>query len=231
MWKRSLLLFLKVTLSHILLACVLVVTISHVAFAGGETFIGLLPIVSLILAIVHVVVFVGGPTVFNGLLLSVVLLIVLVAFSLRASLIHLAVILLGHLIITGIVSILTIDAVISFVSTIIHLIFILSTLKVELLLTVITGFILTLIFALITILCTFIGLTVAVLYVSDAIVILPDHLRVLRSILRWIIGLGSTLRLIWRRLTDGFLMVAIHLILHRHRVSDFWNCCGHDLDW
>ena len=100
---------MKVTLSVILLALVLFVFASYVTVTGGETFIGLLLIVSLNLTIVHVVVLVGGHTVFNRLFFVVLFnLMILIAFYLRASFISLLVILLGHLIITGFVTILTI---------------------------------------------------------------------------------------------------------------------------
>ena len=219
MSKRYLLLFLKVTLSDILLA-VLVTFASYVCVARGETFIGLLLIVSLTLAIVHVVVLLSGLTVLNGLFFTVVLLLILLAFSLRASFIRLLILLLGHLIITDIITI-------TFLVNAIVLRF-----KIELLLAIITGFI-NLIFALFSIISTFMDLTSAVFYIGIFILIIVlGHLRVLRSslgILRSIFDLSNILCLLWRWYMHGFYMVAV-LILHGHRLSDFWSCCGRDLN-
>ena len=219
MSKRYLLLFLKVTLSDILLA-VLVTFASYVCVARGETFIGLLLIVSLTLVIVHVVVLLSGLTVLNGLFFTIVLLLILLAFSLRASFIRLLILLLGHLIITDIITI-------TFLVSAIILGF-----KIKLLLAIITGFI-NLIFALFSIISTFMDLTSAVFYIGIFILIIVlGHLRVLRSslgILRSIFGLSDILCLLWRWYMHGFYMVAV-LILHGQRLSDFWSCCGRDLD-
>lgn len=219
MSKRYLLLFLKVTLSDILLA-VLVTFASYVCVARGETFIGLLLIVSLTLVIIHVVVLLSGLTVLNGLFFTVVLLLILLAFSLRASFIRLLILLLGHLIITDIITI-------TFLVSAIILGF-----KIKLLLAIITGFI-NLIFALFSIISTFMDLTSAVFYIGIFILIIVlGHLRVLRSslgILRSIFDLSDILCLLWRWYMHGFYMVAV-LILHGHRLSDFWSCCGRDLD-
>ena len=219
MSKRYLLLFLKVTLSDILLA-VLVTFASYVCVARGETFIGLLLIVSLTLVIIHVVVLLSGLTVLNGLFFTVVLLLILLAFSLRASFIRLLILLLGHLIITDIITI-------TFLVSAIILGF-----KIKLLLAIITGFI-NLIFALFSIISTFMDLTSAVFYIGIFILIIVlGHFRVLRSslgILRSIFDLSDILCLLWRWYMHGFYMVAV-LILHGHRLSDFWSCCGRDLD-
>ena len=219
MSKRYLLLFLKVTLSDILLA-VLVTFASYVCVARGETFIGLLLIVSLTLVIIHVVVLLSGLTVLNGLFFTVVLLLILLAFSLLASFIRLLILLLGHLIITDIITI-------TFLVSAIILGF-----KIKLLLAIITGFI-NLIFALFSIISTFMDLTSAVFYIGIFILIIVlGHLRVLRSslgILRSIFDLSDILCLLWRWYMHGFYMVAV-LILHGHRLSDFWSCCGRDLD-
>ena len=219
MSKRYLLLFLKVTLSDILLA-VLVTFASYVCVARGETFIGLLLIVSLTLVIIHVVVLLSGLTVLNGLFFTVVLLLILLAFSLLASFIRLLILLLGHLIITDIITI-------TFLVSAIILGF-----KIKLLLAIITGFI-NLIFALFSIISTFMDLTSAVFYIGIFILIIVlGHFRVLRSslgILRSIFDLSDILCLLWRWYMHGFYMVAV-LILHGHRLSDFWSCCGRDLD-
>ena len=234
-YKRLLLLFWKVTLSVKLAACVLALIANRVNVTGGETIIGPSLVVSLTLVIVHVVVLVSGITVFNRVFFSVVFLILklFLALSLRPSFIRLLIFLGGHLIIADIV---TIVAFIFLFVAILHLVFLLRLIfKVELLLGFITGVILTLIFALIIIISSFIEFISAVVYLGHAfLIIVLGHLGILGSVLFVLrfISLGVGLHLLGRWHMHGVLMVAVLGLLNArwHRLSDFWNCCCDHLD-